>query len=384
MRKALREFESEFGPLKQQERTALIYRLPLDQNFRFLNPDTDIGEKEALKLCGQLLDDSHYDHDMLLDRSGMIKAIGGPMVSGDRVWPAVPGFGPTICILLKNVLPKDLLDAVRPVVHKAASQRKIAGGNRGVAAGTGMVQRRRRDGSLSKIKGAQRLEDLSDDDFARLWGASDGTFGFLGRSVRGGQVYPCRLTTYSGALPSELRLMSELAATVAEAFKMSYVQERWEAQFAKASQTASTWLIRTAEGHTPFTTITCNRSWRTAAHVDKGDLKQGFGVMCCLGDFGGCDLVFPRYRVAVRYREGDVLLANVHEVHGNTPLLNSDGTVPQVRHKPDRLVCVFYYQENMDQCERTVDKEHEFINRRERGEAMRKKEKAKAKAAGRK
>jgi hypothetical protein len=35
---------------------------------------------------------------------------------------------------------------------------------------------------------------------------------------------------YSGALPSELRLMSELARTVAEAFKQSWVSNRWEAQ----------------------------------------------------------------------------------------------------------------------------------------------------------
>ncbi len=118
--------------------------------------------------------------------------------------------------------------------------------------------------------------------------------------------------------------------------------------------------------------------------MDKGDLKEGFGVMCCLGDFGGCDLVFPRYRVAVRYQEGDVLLANVgHEVHGNTPLLNPDGTVPRVGREPERLVCVFYYNEGMDQCERTIEKEHEVINNRERGDTTRKrKPKTKAKAAG--
>jgi len=99
--------------------------------------------------------------------------------------------------------------------------------------------------------------------------------------------------------------------------------------------------------------------------------------MCCLGDFAGCHLVFPRYRVAVNYQEGDVLLANVHEVHGNTPLLNPDGSVPILGREPERLVCVFYYQEKMEQCELTIEKEHQFINRRERGES-RKKKKAKA------
>jgi hypothetical protein len=87
--------------------------------------------------------------------------------------------------------------------------------------------------------------------------------------------------------------------------------------------------------------------------------------MCCLGDFEGCDLVFPRYKTAVRYREGDILLANVHQVHGNTPLLNRDGTVPRVGREPERLVCVFYYQETMDLCKKTVDAEKRFINRKQ-------------------
>jgi hypothetical protein len=142
-------------------------------------------------------------------------------------------------------------------------------------------------------------------------------------------------------------------------------------------------LIRTKDGHTPFTTITCNKSFRTAAHIDAGDLKEGFGVMCSMGDFEGCDLVFPRYRTAVRYREGDVLLANVHQVHGNTPLLTPEGKEPKLGREPERLVCVFYYREKMDQCESTIEKEHEFINKREKGDAMRK-GKAKAKAAGKK
>ena len=102
--------------------------------------------------------------------------------------------------------------------------------------------------------------------------------------------------------------------------------------------------------------------------------------MCCFGDFEGCDLVFPRYRAAVRYREGDVLLANVHEVHGNTPLRNVDGSVPEGGREPERLVCVFYFQEKMEQCERTVEKELELINRYERGQSK-KKAKKKAKAA---
>jgi hypothetical protein len=366
---AISKFEQQYGPLTEAEKRSAMFRWSPEDKARvgissWHMAPTDIGEQAALGLCEQLLDDSHYD--LLLNQTGLVET---------------PDFEP-LCILLKNCIPQELINAVRPVVRKAA-HRKVAAGNRGVAAGTGMQPRRRKDGTVGSIKGIPILEDLSEEDYKRIGGAKDGTFGFLDRTIGGGQVYPCRLTRYGGALPAELRLMSELASAVAESFRRSFVSDRWESQFAKATNTPLTWLIRTKDGHTPFTTITCNKSFRTAAHIDAGDLKEGFGVMCSMGDFEGCDLVFPRYRTAVRYREGDVLLANVHQVHGNTPLLTPEGKEPKLGREPERLVCVFYYREKMDQCESTIEKEHEFINKREKGDAMRK-GKAKAKAAGKK
>jgi hypothetical protein len=373
---AVGRFEDQYGPLTERERSKALNnwspaRKEKVGNRRVFLAPTDIGEKEALKLCEQLLDDSHYD--LLLNETGLVET------PPSRHSPPENHYEP-LCILLKNRIPRSLLDDLRPILRKASAQRPIAGGNRGAAAGTGMVQRRRRDGTISNIKGAQRLEDLSDEDFARIRSATDGLVGFSDRSVRpGGQMYPCRLVSYDGMLSHEFRSLVSLAKTVADVFKESWVSERWEAQLAKAHSISPIWLLRNKEGVTPFTTITCNRSWRTAAHIDKGDLKEGFGVMCCLGDFEGCDLVFPRYRTAVRYREGDVLLANVHEVHGNTPLLNPDGSVPQVGREPERLVCVFYFRKRMVQCKRTDDEEKDFINNRERGQP---KPKAKAKTAG--
>jgi len=143
---------------------------------KWLPAPTDIGEEAALKLCEQLLDDRHYD--LLLDETGLV---------------VTPNFEQPLCILLKKRLPQDLLDAVRPVVCKAASQRNIATGNRGDAAGTGMQLRRRKDGTIGKVIGVPRPEDLNDEDYKRIGGATDGTVGFLDRSTRpGGQVYPCR------------------------------------------------------------------------------------------------------------------------------------------------------------------------------------------------
>ena len=50
------------------------------------------------------------------------------------------------------------------------------------------------DGTESNITGVPRLDDLSDEDYQRLKPAKGGTFGYNARDVRGGQVYPCRLT----------------------------------------------------------------------------------------------------------------------------------------------------------------------------------------------
>lgn len=333
--------------LSQQERSFSELATGLDV-FKILTAPTDIGKEKALSLKKKMLDETYYTS--LLDRTGMVMTPDGQV----------------LCILLKDRLPLDFLDVVRPIVRKAARQ-SVASGNRGDAAGTGMVQRKHPDGTPTKMMGVPRLDDLSDEANQRLLGARDGVIGFLKRALRGGEVYPCRLTAYKGVLPEEFGLMAVLASVVGEAFRWSFVQQKWDVQFKKASQTPLPFLLKTKDGPTPFSTITCNKSWRTAAHVDKGDLKEGFGAMCSLGDFEGCDLVFPRYKTAVRYREGDILLADVaNQVHGNTPLLNPDGTVPKPNRLPERLVCVFYYEADMDLCLPTPAEEMEHINGRKK------------------
>jgi hypothetical protein len=320
--------------------------------FYILKTTNDAGEEAALSLCATELGETHYT--AIVDKNSIMLTPGGQV----------------LFVLLKNRLSPELLDAVRPIVRKAARS-PVAGGNRGDAAGTKMLTRTLADGGESNMKGVPRPVDLSDKDHDRLNRARHGDFGFAKRGIRGGQVYPCRLTAYDGALPEELELMGELARDVADAFRDSIVKHRWEAQFKKASQTPPAFLLRAKDGPTPFTTITCNKSWQTFAHIDGGDLKEGFGAMCCLGDFEGCDLVFPRYKVAVRYREGDVLLADVaNQVHGNTPLLNPDDSVPLPHRLPERLACIFYYQEGMHNCLPSIEEENEHANNREPGDPI--------------
>jgi hypothetical protein len=94
---------------------------------------------------------------------------------------------------------------------------------------------------------------------------------------------------------------------------------------------------------TVFTTITVNKSFRTACHRDAGDLNEGLSNLLVLGDgeYTGGYLVFPEYRVAVNVRPGDLLLVNNHEIiHGNTEIkLNHE--------KAERISLVCYFREAM-------------------------------------
>lgn len=95
---------------------------------------------------------------------------------------------------------------------------------------------------------------------------------------------------------------------------------------------------------TPFTTVTVNRTFRTAAHYDAGDLTTGLSNLLVLsnnGNYSGGYLIAPEYRVAVNVRPGDLLLINNHEVmHGNTPIVLLD-------EEAERISLVVYFREKM-------------------------------------
>lgn len=95
---------------------------------------------------------------------------------------------------------------------------------------------------------------------------------------------------------------------------------------------------------TPFTTITVNSTFRTAAHRDAGDFTKGMSNLLVLsndGDYTGGYLVFPEYRIAVNVRPGDLLLVNNHDIiHGNTPIVLGNPNA-------ERISLVVYLREGM-------------------------------------
>ncbi|MGB9233872.1 MAG: hypothetical protein WCC04_05620 [Terriglobales bacterium] len=90
---------------------------------------------------------------------------------------------------------------------------------------------------------------------------------------------------------------------------------------------------------TAFTTLYVLKNAPTAVHTDDFDAEGTFGCMASLGEWEGNALVFPKYRIGCNYQPGDVILADVHEMHGNLPLLSGE-----------RVACVFFVRTGMHQC----------------------------------
>jgi hypothetical protein len=76
---------------------------------------------------------------------------------------------------------------------------------------------------------------------------------------------------------------------------------------------------------TAFTTGTVNLDAQCAVHADSGNVPGAYAAMTAVeaGTFSGGVLVLPRDRVAVRLHQGDLLLIDNSEPHGNTPILGA-------------------------------------------------------------
>jgi len=148
-----------------------------------------------------------------------------------------------------------------------------------------------------------------------------------------------RATSYTQREPEKFAMAFPFLQSLAKGFK-DLLPQRFTAQMEAASKVDKGFLVP----GTPFTTITVNKTFRTACHYDAGDLTTGLSNLLVLsnnGNYSGCYLVAPEYRVAVNVRPGDLLLINNHEVmHGNTEIKMLDEEAERVS-----LVC--YFREKM-------------------------------------
>jgi hypothetical protein len=148
-----------------------------------------------------------------------------------------------------------------------------------------------------------------------------------------------RATSYTRDNFDKFKMGFPFLQSLAKGFK-DLLPWRYGNQMEAAKKIDSRFLVP----ETPFTTITVNKTFRTACHFDAGDLTSGLSNLLTLsnnGNYEGCYLVAPEYRVAVNVRPGDLLLINNHEVmHGNTEIKLLDD-------EAERISLVCYFREKM-------------------------------------
>ena len=149
---------------------------------------------------------------------------------------------------------------------------------------------------------------------------------------------PCRLCSFNTKFPEKWKKIVPLIVAIDAQYKKLCPKEH--ADQLKAAKSTPYHIKGTA-----FSTVTTNLNFRTAAHTDSGDWPAGFGNLVVIekgssyeGNFTG----FPQYGCAVDCRNGDFLAMDVHQVHGNTPMIPADET-------SQRLSLVSYLREGIVQ-----------------------------------
>lgn len=129
---------------------------------------------------------------------------------------------------------------------------------------------------------------------------------------------PCRLTQFTASriknYEKGLPYIQELARNYKKLNKKAYQQQLDRANLQPNYKIPET----------PFSTFTINKNFRTALHKDRGDYG-GVAVLSVLehGKYSGGLFIIPKYGLGVNLREGDILVADVHQYHCNGELFTT-------------------------------------------------------------
>jgi hypothetical protein len=192
---------------------------------------------------------------------------------------------------------------------------------------------------MSKDDAKKSAELVADKLICQTTYANSVNSGIAGWFDRYPRIPYGRATSYTRDNFDKFKMSYPFLQSLAKGFK-ELMPWRYGNQMEAASKIDSRYLVP----ETPFTTVTVNKTFRTAAHRDAGDLNSGLSNLLTLtnnGNYTGAYLVAPEYRVAVNVRPGDLLLINNHEVmHGNTEIICHDDIA-------ERISLVVYFREKM-------------------------------------
>ena len=151
----------------------------------------------------------------------------------------------------------------------------------------------------------------------------------------------CRTTAWTGSHAEEFSSLFPLFRDIQDIFE-EYEPRRFAAQKARADLTNPDWMV----GGTVFTTMTVNNTYPTGVHTDSGDLDEGYSCLAVWrrGAYSGGHLTFPEWRVSVDLKDGDLVLMDAHQWHGNTTLTTESGDA-------ERISLVLYYRTKILHCD---------------------------------
>lgn len=228
--------------------------------------------------------------------------------------------GSLLLVLCRGQLDPQLAYNYLLGVHDKVSET----GNRGTSSGQNAKSYYKKDGTISNTKKFDKTVYSS-------------IMGYYDRYPR---TNYCRKTAFNIYEEETFNKILPSIQAVSEIFKRN-APDRYYIQKAYCDKTQDDFLIK----GTVFTTVTLNKNFRTAYHVDAGDLPDGFGCMSYFksGKFVGGDICFPEYGATIKLRHSDVILFDPHEIHGNTKII-------PLSKDYNRITCVHYYRKNMIYC----------------------------------
>jgi len=186
-----------------------------------------------------------------------------------------------------------------------------------------------------------------------LTSVNSGIIGYFDRNAR----FPyCRQTAFNEKQFSKFKKAYPIINFVDKAYA-KLMPKHYALQRAEADKTNKDFVIK----NTAFTTVTVNSNWQTALHTDAGDFEKGFGNLVALrsGRYTGGYFVVPKWGVAFDLQQCDLLLVDVHQFHGNTPINKIDEDAK-------RVSLVMYYRKNMISCG-SAEEEMNIVKRRQKG-----------------
>ena len=237
-----------------------------------------LEDAELTELQGQMLDSRHYD-TLIADNADL----------------------PGVFKFVRGAIPLLQVANAYPLVREVDGVPQ----NRPTFVGNGIVQELvKRDGTLSRTRGIPRelrgtvgrSDTLGYIDY-RERKTGTYTLGYSSWTLREPQIYEASLPIVSAIDQIYAQVLPDMHKSLSEALQLDF----------KISGTA-------------FSTITVNgKGMRGACHEDSGNLTGSLGSLTTLGDFTGGHLIFPRHRIAVMVRPGDVLLSDLNEPHAVSP-----------------------------------------------------------------